>query len=254
MGEQKSKQKQKQKQKKQPTEEERREAEQLVAAGEELFATGSMREAAQRFLRAVELDPRTVRGWNDLGVALHGVGEPREAVTAFRTALGIDPDNEDAASNMAALQIELADEGEDEVAVSDVVPWPLATQARVRILAWPDYSDAGELDALLGQFGTAISGKSDVCLCLRLDPVADGSAVDATGRLREAHERTLGDSGDLEILLVAEPMTRLDWTRLARSVDALVALPSLAESRRAEFLKLTQLPVVDTVEALEALL
>jgi tetratricopeptide (TPR) repeat protein len=245
---------QKQKQKKQPTEEECNEAAQLVLAGEELFAAGSMLEAAQRFLKAVELDPRSVRGWNDLGVALHGVGETREAMTAFRTALGIDPDNADAASNMASLQAELGDDEEEETSVGPVEPWPLATQARVRLLAWPDYSDASELDALLGTFGRAISGKADVCLCLRLDPVLDGSAMEATGQLREAHERTLGDAGDLEILLVAESMTRLDWTRLARSVSAVIALPSLTEGRRAEFQALTRLPVVDTLEALEALL
>lgn len=245
---------QKQKQKRVPTEEECSEAARLVLAGEELFASGSMLEAAQRFLRAVELDPSSVRGWNDLGVALHGVGETREAMTAFRTALGIDPDNEDAASNMASLKTELGGDEEEESSLGPVDPWPLATQARVRLLAWPDYGDARELDALLGTFGAAIAGKADVCLCLRLDPVLDGSAVDATGQLREAHERTLADTGDLEILLVAESMTRLDWTRLARSVDAVIALPSLAEGRRAEFQALTQLPVVDTVEALEALL
>jgi tetratricopeptide (TPR) repeat protein len=243
-----------QKQKKQPTEEECRESAQQVLAGEELFAAGTMLEAAQRFLKAVELDPRSVRGWNDLGVALHGVGETREAMTAFRTALGIDPDNEDAASNMASLKTELGDDEEEETSGGSVEPWPLATQARVRLLAWPDYSDARELDALLEQFGEAIASRDDVCLCLRLDPVLDGSAVDATGRLRESHERTLGDADDLEVLLVAESMTRLDWIRLARSVDAVIALPSLAQGRRAEFMALTQLQVIDSIEALEALL
>ena len=244
---------QKQKQKK-VTEEERREAEQLVAAGEELFAGGSMLEAAQRFLKAVELNPRSVRGWNDLGVALHGVGETREAMTAFRTALGIDPNNEDAASNMAALQGELDGDDDEEVSASSLQPWPLATQAKVRILAWPEYTDAEELDTLLGEYGAAIASKADVCLCLRLDPLEDGSAVDATGLLRSAHERTLGDAGDLEILLVAESMTRLYWTRLSQSVNALIGLPSLALGKRAEFRDLTGLPVVDTVAGLEDLI
>ena len=250
MAEQKPKQKQKQKK---VTEEERREAEQLVAAGEELFASGSMLEAAQRFLKAVELDPRSVQGWNDLGVALHGMGEAREAMTAFRTALGIDPNNEDAASNMAALQSELDGDDGDVTASGSVEPWPLATQAKVRILAWPEYTDAAELDVLLGEYGAAIAGKADVCLCLRLDPLDDGSAVDATGLLRGAHERTLSDADDLEILLVAESMTRLDWTRLSQSVDALIGLPSLAEGRRAEFRDLSGLKVIDSGAALEDL-
>ena len=243
-----------QKQKKKVTEQERRDAEQLVAAGEELFAAGNMVEAAQRFLRAVELDPRSVRAWNDMGVALHGVGETREAMTAFRTALGIDPNSEDAVSNMTALQAELDGDEKEDASASSVEPWPLATRARVRILAWPDYGDATELDSLLGEFGAAIAAKQDVCLCLRLDPLVDGSPVDATGLLREAHARTVGEESDLEVLLVAESMTRLDWTRLAQSVDAVVGLPSLAEGCRAEFKDLTNLKVVDTVAALEELL
>ena len=204
-----------------------RESEQLVNEGEALFASGQMVDAAQKFLKAVDLDPRSVRGWNDLGVALHGVGEGREAMTAFRTALNIDPGNEDAKRNMAALQDELSPAEEPSVSlVAADAPWPLATEAPLRVLAWPDFSSTDELEALLKEFGPAIAARDDLCLCIRLDPVVDGSVVEASNALRVAHERALGTQGELEILLVAEALTGADWARLVRSIHGIVALPS----------------------------
>lgn len=241
----------------QQTEEERqraiREATQLVCEGEELFSGGKMVEAAQRFLRAVELDPKCVRAWNDMGVALHGVGEGKEAMTAFRTALNLDPKNEDAERNMAALQAELAGT-EDPAPAVQGGPWPLATEAEIRILAWPDFASPDELDSLLREFGEVIARRDDACLCLRLDPRVDGSVVEVSRALREAHERVLGDEGDLEILLVAETMNRADWTRLAAAVQAVVALPSAGAGARAEFVAAAGLPVLTSRADLEEML
>jgi len=231
-----------------------RESEQLVAEGEAMFASGQMVDAAQKFLKAVDLDPRSVRAWNDLGVALHGVGEGREAMTAFRTALNIDPGNEDAARNLEALQDELkaAEEPSETLAAAET-PWPLATQASVRVLAWPDFTSDEELEGLLREFGPAIAARDDLCLCIRLDPVVDGSVVEASNALREAHESALGTQGELEILLVAEALTGADWGRLVRSVHAIVALPSSETGRRAEILGSIELPVLRVAADLEGI-
>ena len=231
-----------------------RESEQLVTEGETMFASGQMVDAAQRFLKAVELDPRSVRGWNDLGVALHGVGEVREAMTAFRTALNIAPGNEDAERNMVALQeeLKLAEEPSVSLATADA-PWPLATDAPVRVLAWPDFTSTDELEGMLREYAPVIAARNDLCLCIRLDPVVDGSVVEASKALREAHERVAGDQGDLEILLVAEALTGADWARLVRSVQGIVMLPSSGLGRRAEILGSIDLPRVQSAADLEGL-
>ncbi len=237
-----------------PEEIKRRQAEaaRLIEQAEDLFGRGEMVEAAQVFLQAVELDPRSVRGWNDLGVVLHGLGEGKEAMTAFRTALALEPGNEDATGNMAALQTELdaaAGEPSIEVTAQDIdvaEPWPLATEAALRVLAWPDYQSPDELDHLLSVVGKAIAARDDACLCLRLDPNTDGTVVEASRALREAHQRALGEEDDLEVLLVAEPMSGAEWARLAAAVQAVVVLPSSREGHRAGFLLQAGLPLLET--------
>jgi thiamine monophosphate kinase len=123
----------------------------------------------------------------------------------------------------------------------------------LKVLAWPDYRSPDELDGLLSEFGAAMAARDDVCLCLRLDPSADGAVVEAMRALRDAHDRTLGEGDDLEILLVAEPMSGGEWARLAAAVQAVVVLPSSSEGHRAEFLLEAGLLLLKTTADLEQL-
>jgi Flp pilus assembly protein TadD len=68
-------------------------------------------EDAVRALRlAVELDPKLVVAWNDLGVVMEALGNAHEAVRCYKRALALRPGSVEARSNlgMLMLQMELA--------------------------------------------------------------------------------------------------------------------------------------------------
>ena len=72
-----------------------------VAEGEERFGAGDLHGAVERFRAALGELPTCTEAWNDLGVALHALGD-RTAAQAFDVALMIDPQNDDALANLAS--------------------------------------------------------------------------------------------------------------------------------------------------------
>jgi glycosyltransferase involved in cell wall biosynthesis len=74
----------------------------LLARGEAAFAQGEATSAAQLFTRALEEAPALAEAWNDLAVALHALGSP-QARTAVATAVELDPADETARQNQAAI-------------------------------------------------------------------------------------------------------------------------------------------------------
>ncbi len=65
-------------------------------------------EDAIRALRvAVELDPRLVAAWNDLGVFMEVLGNPSEAMICYRRALEARPDSPEATSNLGHLLLQM---------------------------------------------------------------------------------------------------------------------------------------------------
>jgi hypothetical protein len=78
------------------------EATRLVSQGEERFAAGDAAGAAEAFVAALRELPTFPQAWNDLGVALHALGQPG-ARDAVETALALDPGDEDARANLAAI-------------------------------------------------------------------------------------------------------------------------------------------------------
>jgi hypothetical protein len=74
----------------------------LVVDGEDHFARGGTYVAVQCFNAALAELPTLVEAWNDLGVALHAVGDP-SAARAFDVALTIDPADADALANRRAV-------------------------------------------------------------------------------------------------------------------------------------------------------
>lgn len=116
-------------------------------------------------------------------------------------------------------------------------PWPLATEAKHRLLAWPRYDSPAELDRLVGEFGRELARRGDVCLLLRHDETIDGPVDEAVRRLTEAYERNLPPSQALEVLLLTEPVPEHELARLACAVDAVLELVEPSSDPRARFLR-----------------
>jgi tetratricopeptide (TPR) repeat protein len=66
-----------------------------------LQSQGKQLQALERYLQVVELDPRHVDGWNNLGVVLADLERHEMAVEAFREALKVDPQSSRAHYNLA---------------------------------------------------------------------------------------------------------------------------------------------------------
>ena len=69
--------------------------------GNAYFALGQFRLAAQQYRQAVALDPRFASGFNNLGATLWELREPEEALANYRAALAIDPNHPGAHQNAA---------------------------------------------------------------------------------------------------------------------------------------------------------
>lgn len=81
--------------------------------GEAAFRADDLQLALQHYISAVEADPTWSRAWNDLGAVAWSLGQPEDAVMAFRTALRLDPEDADAMTNLAETlaQIDAAQRG-----------------------------------------------------------------------------------------------------------------------------------------------
>ncbi len=133
-------------------------------------------------------------------------------------------------------------------------PWPLASEAIWRVLAWPDYSDEAELDALFDVFARALVGRSDACLCLRFEESIDGDESLVVERLERAYRRVLGAEAPLEVLLVDDELDADDLPRLGLAVVGFARLPSSSHGVRNDFIQGTQASPLADGEALRALL
>ncbi len=78
-------------------------ADDLVTQGEQLYASGDLAQAAQRFLQAVQVTPNQIDAWNNLAVLLAEQGEVDTAIQCLNAALAIDPDCAAAHGNLAIL-------------------------------------------------------------------------------------------------------------------------------------------------------
>ncbi|HVS20074.1 MAG TPA: hypothetical protein VMT18_15830, partial [Planctomycetota bacterium] len=116
-------------------------------------------------------------------------------------------------------------------------PWPLATGAKHRLLAWPRYDSSDELDRLVGEFGRELAKRGNACLLLRHVESIDGPVDEAVARLSEAYERNLSPTQSLEVLMLTEDVPDQELGRLACAVDAVLELADPATDRRSRFLR-----------------
>ncbi|MEA2322016.1 MAG: hypothetical protein QOD81_1866 [Solirubrobacteraceae bacterium] len=81
-----------------------------VQAGEDAFAAGDLDAAIARFRAAAARMPTLVTAWNDLAVALHGLGHAdADAGDAIEAAVFVAPDDLDARLNRASIRLGLGD-------------------------------------------------------------------------------------------------------------------------------------------------
>jgi Flp pilus assembly protein TadD len=69
-------------------------ADELLEAGIAALNAGNAREAIPLLQRAVELDPKSKQGWNDLGLAYLRLGQFDEAAAAFQKQIAANPYDE----------------------------------------------------------------------------------------------------------------------------------------------------------------
>lgn len=132
-------------------------------------------------------------------------------------------------------------------------PLPLQVEARHRLLAWPDYSREGDLEALLELCGPELSGCRDWCLCLRHEPAADGDYAVVLQQVRNAVERAGKRGHTLNVHLASDALEPGQLPRLAASVDAVAAPASAGGGPRADLVQRLERPVVGTREELAEL-
>lgn len=96
----------------------------LDAAGDHAAADQKRREAVADFTRAVELNPLSVQGWNNLATQHAALGHTRQAADAFGRVLALMPDLTLAKFQRAVL---LARLGERDEALAQIADLPPAT-------------------------------------------------------------------------------------------------------------------------------
>jgi RNA polymerase sigma factor (sigma-70 family) len=84
----------------------------LAGQGWQLWQAGRSPEAAEKFNRAVELDPKDTNAWNGLGWAYFSSGKMQAAGQAFQKVLSLDPNHPAALNGLG--QISLAQKKYDD--------------------------------------------------------------------------------------------------------------------------------------------
>lgn len=114
-----------------------------------------------------------------------------------------------------------------------VTPWPLSTDAVLRVLAWPRYDDLESINRVLMVVEPLFDNKNG-CLCLRYDPEVDIPYEEAVAQLQRAFESS-GRTGDLDVLFIDDKINPADWPRLGKSVSAAIFLDPSPDERHASF-------------------
>lgn len=106
------------------------------------------------------------------------------------------------------------------------VEFTIQSPAATKLLVWPKYDSAADLEALIGGYGRLLMNREDICLCVRHDPERDIDINAACAAMTLAHERILGPNVDLHILLVNDEIPAQHWNALGEAVSASLRLPS----------------------------
>jgi tetratricopeptide (TPR) repeat protein len=121
--------------------ESRPDAEAFFNLGNIFYQLAREGEAAEQYLKALDLDPEFAEAWNNLGNALVAIGKPDDGVRAYRRALTLEPEYPDAHCNLATILERLDRHDEAEVhRIECVRAFP--SEARLRLLRRPPSDDS----------------------------------------------------------------------------------------------------------------
>jgi len=123
----------------------------------------------------------------------------------------------------------------------------LATEAPVRVMAWPDYQNPKEMLELFAKYGSTMANFPGLCLCLRRDPTMDPPLAAVHKIVSEAFNLTNKDL-DLSVLFVDNPLASSDWASLGKAVSASLMLPSSTHGVRAAFSSALRVPRIRVIE------
>lgn len=132
-------------------------------------------------------------------------------------------------------ELEVASELDDSAQApsrDELTPWPLASVAAERLLAWPRYDADRDLERLLATWAPTLSDDSPRCLCLRHDPACDGELSAAIERLTRVYERVVGAEHSLEVLFVDGAIPERELPRLGRAIRAVLTIPGREDPER----------------------
>ena len=136
-------------------------------------------------------------------------------------------------------------------AIEEQVVFTIQSPAATKLLVWPKYDSAADLEALIGEYGRLLIDREDICLCVRHDPERDIEVNAACAALSLAHERILGTGVDLHILLVNDEIPTEHWNALGDAVTASLRLPSAStDPEREAFHRALGVPVIQDVAEL----
>ena len=119
----------------------------------------------------------------------------------------------------------------------EITPWPISSDAPVKVMAWPRYDSAEDLEVLFGGYAKMFIGNNDYCLALKHDENVDLPMEAAMAAVSMAFDRLIGPDVELNVLIINDEMTLADAPSLGMSVQGALALPSSENRIRAEFIQ-----------------
>jgi hypothetical protein len=111
--------------------------------------------------------------------------------------------------------------------------WPLAADARWRVLAWPNWRNEKDLKWIFRELGPALA-ENEACLCLRHDPDIDGKPENARARMIDVAERAGSIDGGIRVAIIDGPLSDDDWEGIAACMNAKIAPPTWPQTARLE--------------------
>jgi hypothetical protein len=117
-------------------------------------------------------------------------------------------------------------------------PWPMGTDAMVRILAWPDYTSDEQIQKVL-QASCRLFDHDDACLCLRYDSRIDPPISQVVNNInihlqKRPEVRELGQ--DINILIIDDEIPENEWYRVGLTAFCAIGFESSSDSTRGQFI------------------
>ena len=103
-------------------------------------------------------------------------------------------------------------------------PWPVASDAPLRLFAWPRWDQPASLDALFERAAELVGPGPRVALVLRYDAGLDPPREEALAALEAAYGRRFADGEELEVVLEEAPLGDGAFHRLGRAVQGFLPL------------------------------